>query len=244
MSGDAMDRPYTIGVIRVVTQDQARVDAHGRLIERWLPGVRAVSRCIPNQPEGVHDAATKRAAAPKVAALARELAAAGVDGIAVSCADDPGVAQARTALRIPVVGAGESTAAAAARFDGPVGVLGITPEAPPAFARILAGRLVGNVVPHGVRTTLDLETPESTRNALAAARDLRDRGACVIALACTGFATIGLAPELELAAGIPVLDAVQCEASALMLELMRANARCSADPMRQAGAKPLPDARR
>lgn len=220
-----MERTFTIGVIRVLTQKQELVEAHGRLIERWLPSVATVSRCIPDQPEGVHDAATKRAAAPKVVALAQELAAQEVDGIVVSCADDPGVPEARALLDVPVTGAGESVAAAAARFDGPVGVLGITPDAPPAFSRILGNRLLANLVPDGVHDTLELQTPAGERAALEAARCLRDRGACAIALACTGFATIGLAPKLERAAGVPVLDAVMCEACALYLELLRAAER-------------------
>lgn len=208
-----------VGVIRVITQEQEQVEAHGRLIERLFPQVRTVSRCIPDQPEGVHDAATKRAAVPKVVALARELAAEGVDGIIVSCADDPGVAEARAVVRVPVVGAGESMAtAAAARADGPVGVIGITPDAPPAFARILGERLLANRVPEGVRDTSDLLTAEGQAAALATARRLRDEGASVIALACTGFSTVGLAPALEQAAGIPVLDPVACEAEALLGE--------------------------
>ena len=61
-------RACTVGVIRVITEDRERTDAHGQLIERAFPQVRTVSRCIPDQPEGVHDAATKRAAEPKVVA--------------------------------------------------------------------------------------------------------------------------------------------------------------------------------
>ncbi|WP_080801878.1 aspartate/glutamate racemase family protein [Arabiibacter massiliensis] len=206
-----------VGIIRVITQEQERVEAHGRLIERMFPQVRAVSRCIPDQPEGVHDAATKRAAVPKVVALARELEASGVDGIVVSCADDPGVAEARAVAGVPVVGAGESMAAAAAALaDGPVGVIGITPDAPEAFARILGERLLANVVPEGVRDTRDLLGAAGQAAALDAARDLRDAGAAVIALACTGFSTINLAPALQQAAGIPVLDPVTCEAEALL----------------------------
>ena len=228
-----MSPAYTMGIIRVITQEQAQVDAHGQLIEQWIPGVKTLSRCIPDQPEGVHDARTKRAAAPKVAALAQELEQAGVDGIIVSCADDPGVLEARAAVRIPVVGAGESTASAAARFNGPVGVLGITPEAPPAFDRILGPQLLANVVPTGVKSTLDLQTPEGRASALKSVESLSAQGAQAIALACTGFATIGLAPELERAAGIPVLDAVQCEACTLLLELLRTRATAFGKPLRR-----------
>lgn len=209
----------TVGVIRVITEDRERTDAHGQLIERAFPQVRAVSRCIPDQPEGVHDADTKRAAEPKVVALACQLVEQGADGIIVSCADDPGVAEARAIVGVPVVGAGESVAAAAARLEGPAGVIGITPAAPPAFPRILGKRLLANLVPDGVRDTRDLSTPAGQRAAIATARQLRDEGAAVIALACTGFSTVGLAPQLEEAVGIPVIDPVMCEAQALLRAL-------------------------
>ena len=92
---------WTVGVIRVITQDQEQADAHGLLIERAFPQVRVVSRCIPDQPEGVHDAATKRTAEPKVIALACQLVEQDADGIIVSCADDPGVAEARAIVGVP-----------------------------------------------------------------------------------------------------------------------------------------------
>ena len=119
-------------------------------------------------------------------------------------------------LTVPVVGAGESMATAAALHEGPVGVIGITPDAPPAFPRILGERLLANLVPDGVRDTRDLNTPAGQHAAVTAARRLREEGAAVIALACTGFSTIGLAPQLERAVGIPVLDPVTCEAQALL----------------------------
>ena len=203
---DTVFRPtWTVGVIRVITQDQEQADAHGLLIERAFPQVRVVSRCIPDQPEGVHDAATKRTAEPKVIALACQLVEQDADGIIVSCADDPGVAEARAIV-----------ATAAALHEGPVGVIGITPDAPPAFPRILGERLLANLVPDGVRDTRDLNTPAGQHAAITTARRLREEGAAVIALACTGFSTIGLAPQLERAAGIPVLDPVTCEAQALL----------------------------
>lgn len=212
---------FTVGVIRVITQKQADVEAHGRLLEAMFPQFTCVSRCIPNQPEGVHDAATKAEAVPKVVALARELAEAGADGIIVSCADDPGVPEARALLDVPVVGAGESLAVAAMRFDAPVGVLGITPEAPECMARILGSRLLANVVPEGVHDTRDLLSPAGQAAARAAACELRDRGAGVIALACTGFSTISLAPTLEQATNLPTLDPVLQEGTTLLQELLR-----------------------
>ena len=43
---------------------------------------------------------------------------------------------------------------------------------------------------------------------LASARALRDKGAGVIALGCTGMATIGIASAMEQASGLPVIDPV------------------------------------
>lgn len=212
---------YRIGIIRVITQDQHATDAHGRLIERWFPRFETVSRCIPEQPEGIHDEATKALALPKIVPLAREMANGNLDGLIVSCADDPGVAEVRSALAIPVVGAGECTAAAATRFGSRIGVLGITATVPEAYRRILGDRLIRNIVPEGVTSTLDLRTDAGMTSTIAAARMLAEDGIDAIALACTGLASVGIAPTLERETGIPVLDPVLCAAHALMLDLLR-----------------------
>ena len=83
-----------------------------------------------------------------------------------------------------------------------------------AFGR--KGAWTGTFYPIRVRDTRDLNTPAGQHAAVTAARRLREEGAAVIALACTGFSTIGLAPQLERAVGIPVLDPVTCEAQALL----------------------------
>lgn len=212
---------YRIGIIRVITQNQEATDAHGRLVERWFPRFETVSRCIPDQPKGVYDAETKALAVPKVVALAREMEQSGLDGIVVSCADDPGVDEVRAQAGIPVVGAGECTASAAVRFGEKIAVLGITRAVPESYRRILKDRLFADVVPDGVRTTLDLRTEAGMAATVTAAQALAQSGADAIALACTGLATVGIASELEQKAGIPVLDPVLCAAHALLLDLLR-----------------------
>ena len=48
-----MDKKFTVGVIRVLTSDDPEfVGMHGRFIEEHYPGIRCVSKCIPDQPEG------------------------------------------------------------------------------------------------------------------------------------------------------------------------------------------------
>jgi len=62
-----------VGVILVLTtDDRDLLTAHGRALSAAY-GFDAVSRCIPDQPTGVHDDRTFAAAAPKVATLAQRM---------------------------------------------------------------------------------------------------------------------------------------------------------------------------
>ena len=88
-------RNNRVGIIRVLTtDDKSLLHRHGRILEGAFPALAFDSRCIPDQPEGIHDAETERMASPKVAALAREMVCEGVGGILVSCAGDPAVLRA------------------------------------------------------------------------------------------------------------------------------------------------------
>ena len=152
---------YKIGVIRVLTtEDPELLNLHGRLLEQYYPMFQTVSRCIPDQWEGIHDDATMAAGVPKVVAMARQMYEEGFDAIIVSCAGDPGVAQARAEVPIPVIGGGESTATLARFYGGKVGTLGITADIPEAYPRILGDALIPEAgIGEGVRSTLDLMTP-------------------------------------------------------------------------------------
>jgi Asp/Glu/hydantoin racemase len=145
---------------------------------------------------------------PKVAALARQLEGRGAAALFISCASDPGLAEARRAVRVPVASAGAAAAALALNLGERVGVLGIRDEAPRAMARILGEHLIAAVRPVGVTTTRHLLEPGGQDRALAAARELVAAGADTIALACTGLVTIGMAPILQQALGLPVVDPV------------------------------------
>ena len=57
-------------------------------------------------------------------------------------------------------------------------------------------------------TTVDLMTGEGQQRIVAAGERLRDQGAGVLLLACTGFSTIRIAPLLEERLGLPVIDPV------------------------------------
>jgi allantoin racemase len=203
-----------IGLIRVLTTNHSSLlHAHGRALQAAFP-VTVLSRCIPDQPEGVHDAETLAQAAPKVVALALEMAPK-VDGIIISCAADPGLAEARAAVDVPVVGAGSAAAAAALSLGARVGVLGITPVAPGALSGILGDHLAAVETPGGIHTTTELLTPTGVYETLDAGQRLADRGADVIVEACTGLSSMGVAPELTRQCGLPVVDGVMAAAAAL-----------------------------
>lgn len=197
----------SLGIIRVLTTTDDRVlGEHGRLLERDY-GIRSLSRCIPDQPRGIHDAQTEALAIPKILALGREFEAAGCRALFLSCAADPGLAQLRQAVRIPVFSAGSSAARIAQHLALPVAVLGITAEAPAPF-RSLLGESVVYARPEGVTCTNDLLQPDGRERAVACVRRLIDEGARVIAFSCTGFSTIGLAAVLREELGCVAIDAV------------------------------------
>lgn len=199
----------TAGVIRVLTtQDPELLAAHGRILEQEY-GLSTVNRCIPDQPKGIYDDESERIAIPKIIRLARELASEGVDAIVVSCAADPAVADLRSELQIPVIGAGSALAAVALALADRVGVLNLNEDAPGPVRRMLGDRFVGQDAPEGVRTSPDLLTEWGQMAALEAARRLARLGAGALALACTGYATIGMAQTLRTQLGINAVDPVR-----------------------------------
>ncbi|NLK19271.1 MAG: hydantoin racemase [Synergistaceae bacterium] len=209
-----------IGLIRVLTtSDEDLLNLHGSLVMKYFPGFEVVSRCIPDQPEGIHDDETERIAVPKVLALAGEMERDGMEAVIVSCAGDPAVAEANAELKVPVIGAGRAAASAALVLGRPAGVLGITKEVPAAIRRILGELLVAEAVPEGVESTLDLMKPGGKQILAEAGRHLVEKGAGAIVLACTGMSTIGAAAGLREALGIPVVDPVQAQAAAAWVAL-------------------------
>jgi len=199
----------TLGVIRVVTSDDTRfVETHGRQIERAFPGVRTISICLPDQPQGVHDPESEALAASKLPAAARELASQGADAIVVNCCSDPGVADAASEVPIPVVGAGKAAALVSLAYGLPVGVISLTEEPPEVMRQLLGPSLVASTVPSQVRTTLDLLQPGAVSACVESARHLLGQGARVICLGCTGTATIGLPHRLAADLQVPVVDPV------------------------------------
>jgi len=198
-----------LGIVRVLsTDDEELLDAHGRLIEEIFPQFETISRCIGDQPDGIHDEETKLKAIPKIVELGREFEAMGVDAIVISCADDPGVESLRKILNIPVIGAGSAVAAVSLSYANRIGVLTMSADVPEPVQRILGDHLFAHARPEGVNTTLDLQRARDLRNISAAAKELKLKGSEAIALACTGYSSIGAAQYLRSRLNIMTVDPV------------------------------------
>jgi Asp/Glu/hydantoin racemase len=202
-------KPLRLGIIKVLTRhDPEWLNNHGRIIEDHFPDLQTVSRCIEDQPQGIFDETTLRQAEPKILRLASEMEKEGLDGLFVSCAEDPAVFQIMETAKIPVLGAGTASALMALSYRKPVGVLGLDEKPPTPFPSILKDSLSGSTRPKGVMTALDLQSPGAEESFFEAAKGLRESGARVIALACTGFSTLRIAPMLSRKSGLPVIDPV------------------------------------
>lgn len=215
-----MNKKFKIGLIRVLTtEDQEVLQAHGKQIMEYFPTLEVETKCIPDQYEGIHSPKLCQIAIPKIVETAKTFH--DVDMIIVSCADDPGVAEIREAIPgMPVTGGGETTVSLALKYGDKIGVLGITDYAPQAYVRMIPDKMILGK-PEGVNSTLDLMTPEGKQSVLAMGQQLKAQGAQVIALACTGLATIGVARDLEEATGLPVIDPVLAEGLFAYFESLR-----------------------
>ena len=204
-----------IGIVRVLTtDDEYLLNAHGKLIESYFPEFQTTSRCIPDQPEGIHDDRTKEIAVPKVVKLGREMEKESVKALVISCADDPGLDQLRTLVKIPVIGAGSAAASIALSLGTKIGVLTLSEKTPEPIKKILGRSFLAEAKPQGITTTLDLLKKEKRALLVSSARDLKNRGVEVVLLACTGYATIGLAQDLKRSLDIPIVDPVLASAAA------------------------------
>ena len=198
-----MNKKFKVGLIRVLTtEDEEVLQSHGKQIMEYFPELEVVTKCIPDQYEGIHSPELGEIALPKIVETARSFT--DVDMIIVSCADDPGVA----------------TVALALKYGSRIGVLGITDYAPQAYMRMIPDQMILGR-PEGVHSTLDLMTPEGKASVLKLGMKLKEQGAEVIALACTGLATIGIAKDLEKETGLPVIDPVMAEGMFAYFEYLR-----------------------
>ena len=168
----------------------------------YFPELEVVTKCIPDQYEGIHSPELGKIAIPKIVETARSFT--DVDMIIVSCADDPGVAEIRKVLPdIPVTGGGETTVALALKYGSRIGVLGITDYAPQAYMRMIPEQMILGR-PEGVHSTLDLMTPEGKASVLKLGMKLKRTG-CRSNCSCLHRTCNNrIAKDLEKETGLPV----------------------------------------
>lgn len=196
-----------LAVIRVLTvQDADILEQHGRIITEKF-NLPTVSYCIFDQPKGVYDEASEMLAVPKILSVIRTAQEAGAKAVLISCAADPGLLAARAEFSLPVIGAGTALAAMGMAVSEKLGVLNLHGPTPPRIVSLLGPRLIAEDSPEGVTNTTELAAHKEA--ALQAARRLLDRGADTILLACTGYATIGMADFISEKLAAKVIDAVQ-----------------------------------
>jgi len=206
-----MDERMRLGIIRVLTpakSDAVWLNSHGQIIEQYHPDIGTITRCIPDQPQGIFDEASQKMAEPKIMHLAEEIEGLGVDGILISCSADPAVEKIRIKAKVPVIGAGQPAALLALSYGQPVGVLGLHDTPPESIRAVLGDRMCGGAKPEGVITANDLYKPGAKDSFVVAAQELRDGGAQAIVLACTGFSSMNIAAMLTRCLGVPVVDPV------------------------------------
>jgi Asp/Glu/hydantoin racemase len=204
-----------VGLIRALTtSDRRLLHSHGRLLRETF-GFEVTTRCIPDQPSGVYNEETLRSAVPKVVETALDMAGE-VDALIISCAADPGLAETRAVVDIPVIGAGSAAAAVALAFGGRVGVLGLKHQVPDPITESLGERMLLIDGPASVETPEGFLMPTGIFDALAAAHMLVEAGADVIVEATTGLTSIGMAEVLRRRLGIPVIDPVTAAGSMLV----------------------------
>ncbi|MCA2018957.1 aspartate/glutamate racemase family protein [Vibrio tritonius] len=197
-----------IGVIRVLSSDnQAFLDMHQNIMQQAVPDKQWQTKALWDQPNGIHDEETLTQALPKIYQLG-SLWSSDVDMLVVSCAADPGVETLRESLKIPVIGAGQSCCKIAKRYGTTIGVLGLEPLAPDVFYRELSDCSVIYRQPIHVNCTHDIHTPLGQASIIDAALECEALGAQVIALACTGMATVDIAGLLASHISLPVINPV------------------------------------
>ena len=196
-------------MIRVLTTDKREIlETHANIIKGFLNfAVDTVSMCIAGFPEGIHTKDDEIKAVPEVVRIGKILyEKEKVDAIIVSCAADPGVPELRESVNIPVIGAGSAAAYVALAYGKPIGVLGITDEMPDVIKEILGERVVHYAKPSRVKSTLDIS--EAIDEYMQLATRLKERGAEVILLACTGLSTARISEKIEKELDMVVVDPV------------------------------------
>ncbi len=189
-----------------------------RSMDACLDEVRSLSghamRCstLEKGPPGIETDAHITAVIPHLLERIAEIPA---DAYVIGCFSDPGIEQARTATKKPVVGIGEAAYLAALGLGRRFGVISIVAASVLRHQKYidrlgLSDRLAGDR-PIGFGVT-ELEGEAVMGQLVRVGKALRDDdGADVLVLGCAGLGSYRHALEEEL--GLPVVDPVQAAAA-------------------------------
>ena len=173
-------------------------EAHARLLTGAYPSLRVITDEIKGFLGWIYNRALVDQAASAILNVAETLA--------VSCADDPGVTALRQRYVCPVVGTRSCLASACLALGAKLGVLTITENLLTPLRQVLeATPPVWQHVPK-VRNTTDLSLVWEA--ILQTATTLVAQGCTALALACTGFSTIGASAWLRQQLSVSVLNPV------------------------------------
>jgi len=114
--------------------------------------------------------------------------------------------KARETLKIPIIGAGSTSALITKSMGLPVGIIGVFAEPLIAVEEVLGSLLVESIRPDKVITALDFSNTEVIESIKNAGISLKEKGARCILLTCTAMSLIGIAPYLNEQLVIPVID--------------------------------------
>ena len=162
-------------------------------------------------PPAIQGEADGRAATPGVIAACRDAGVQGYDAAIIACFDDTGLAEARTAASIPVIGIGHAAFLTAMVF-GRFSVITTLPVSVPVIednvSRYGLSEVCARVRPSGLPVLSLEQDPAAARETLdACARAAAaDDGADALVLGCAGMAPFGAA--MQHASGLPAIDGV------------------------------------
>lgn len=153
-----------------------------------------------------------RAASPGVIAACMDAAARGFDAAIIACFDDTGLAEARAAASIPVVGIGQAAFLTAMLYGGTFTVITTLPGSVPVIERNITtyglSAACARVRASGLPVLSLEDAPDTARATLSACASLAaaDDGASALVLGCAGMAAFG--PSMQAASGLPAIDGV------------------------------------
>ncbi|MBW1712597.1 MAG: aspartate/glutamate racemase family protein [Deltaproteobacteria bacterium] len=192
--------------------DRATLDDRERMLSAAVcPETRISVDCIGQGPESVESAIDEILVAPEVLGLTVEAEQNGFEGVVIYCFSDPGLAAARQAVNIPVIGPGQTAMAVAGLLGHKVSVLTSLKQGLSRVRVKLQGSGFDMTRLTSVRS-LDIPVTDLREDAgqtiarvnevigLAVEKD----GAEVVVLGCLGLA--GYGQEAERRFNVPVID--------------------------------------